>query len=256
MRSPRRGPERDDALSVVVEQRHALIAAIRATTGLDEHAAEDVLSLVTVRVLVNGAQTAPESWLRYMREADRSRVTTERRRTAPKIDRETDHLPTLADPPVDAVAARMMWLDAIEDLRALPDLERRVFWLRHYDDMTRAEIAAGTGLSLSSVDVRLRQARHRLVAGRRTREATPAYALVASFGHRFSRAGRPSRQSADADGRATRGVPGRFSSASPRTSQPSSRPAGPAVEGDDRRTAQHKPTTEHHPGRRPAPGKP
>lgn len=178
--SPRRDAHRD-AVASVVKQRDALIAAIRAETGLDQHAAEDVLSIVTVRVLANGAQTDPESWFRYMREAARRQASNERRAAVRAAARDESFIPVLADPPVDAVAARMVWLDAMADLAQLPDLERRVFWLRHYEGFSRVEIAAETGLTVSGVDVRLRQARSRLRQMLTARETHPAYLLLASF---------------------------------------------------------------------------
>lgn len=171
-------------VSVVFEQRERLLRAICALTGLDEHGAEDVLSAVTERVLRNGlAPRDGESWFAYMRDAARNEASNERRTAARAAQREA-HAFTLsgADSTVDGVAARMVWLDAMADLDRLPELERRAFWMRYYDDASHAEIAAATGLTLSGVAVRLRQAKERLRGFQQERTNSAPYLLLIALG--------------------------------------------------------------------------
>lgn len=172
----------DDVASVVVEQRDRLLRAICAATGLDQHAAEDVLSKVTERALRNGLAPRGESCLAYMRQAVRREAVSEVRRAARAADREiAAYQLSGVDATVDGVMARMVWLDAMADLDRLPEVERRVFWLRHYEALTYAEIAAAAGLTEDAVDARLRQAAKRLRAMQEQRESSRAYLLLAAL---------------------------------------------------------------------------
>lgn len=180
---------RADVLAVVIDQRDKLIRAVCAATGLDAHAAEDVVQDVTEKVLVSGrAPKQGESWLSYMSAAAVNRghnVRVSAERTAAR--EATFGELTGADAAVDTVAARTRWLDALQDLEGLPESGQRCFVLRHYMGYTYAEIAEATGLDEDAVDYRLRQAAEKLRKLQEQRERSPAYVLLASLGARFTR---------------------------------------------------------------------
>lgn len=97
---------------------------------------------------------------------DRYRRTKRRRATiTPGADQEADHRESLAaeEPsPERKVLGRELGERIAAALRALPERQRAVVVLRHYEEMTLEEISAALGLSLGTVKSSLHRALRRL----------------------------------------------------------------------------------------------
>ena len=69
---------------------------------------------------------------------------------------------TAAPPPPDRIAADETSCEVRSAVQALPPRDREVIVLKHFENLTSAEIAAMTGQSKNAVEVRLHRARARL----------------------------------------------------------------------------------------------
>lgn len=139
--------ERDDALDVVQE---AFVKAYQAAARWDGSAdAGPWLSRVTVNLAI-----------------DRWRRNRRRRQTFSPLA-EGDHLEALADPG-PAPDGRVLRREASDRLSLalgeLPERQRAVVVLRHYQELSLDEIAATLGMSLGTVKSSLHRALHRLRA--------------------------------------------------------------------------------------------
>jgi RNA polymerase sigma factor (sigma-70 family) len=177
-------PISDRALEAVTEQRERLVSGIMATCAVDRAAAEDLLQDVWVQVLDRGVSTDPESWFHYLRVAARNRHLDQRRSAARAEARAAvaatpQYLMPNKDSVVETVAGRMLLLDGLDDLAALPGRERSAFVLRYYFDLLPAGIGEEMGITPKQVDNLLQQAKARLAKRRAAREGSVAYALLA-----------------------------------------------------------------------------
>lgn len=137
----------DDALDVVQE---TFVKAFRNAARWDSSA--EVGPWLT-RIAVNQAID------RYRR--DKRRLAT----ITPLMDQGDDHRERLAveEPsPERRLLGRELGERIGAALRALPERQRAVFVLRHYEEMSLEEIAAALGLSLGTVKSSLHRAIHRL----------------------------------------------------------------------------------------------
>ena len=169
-----------------MEQWEDLVAAIVATTPLSRPDAEDVLQDFAVDLLdaVIVVSAEPESWLAYIKRALRNRALNKHRDETRAERRVQDGTPpdwliprrNLLN---EGIAVREVFLDAMTDLRRLPDAERELFLLRYWEDLKPKQIAERTGLTTKQVDKRLQQAKERLAKMRADRRETGAYALLA-----------------------------------------------------------------------------
>jgi RNA polymerase sigma-70 factor (ECF subfamily) len=140
--------QRDDALDVVQE---AFVKVFQAASRWDGSAeAGPWLSRITVNLAI-------DRWRR-----NRRRMAT----FAPLA--EDDHQRALADggaSPDRRVQGREAGERVAKALRVLPDRQRAVVVLRHYQDMSLEEIAQALGMSLGTVKSSLHRALHRMREG-------------------------------------------------------------------------------------------
>jgi len=137
--------EREDALDVVQE---AFVKVFQAASRWDGSAdAGPWLSRVTVNLSI-----------------DRWRRNRRRGQTFSPLA-EGDHLDVLADhrpPPDRGVEGRESGERLAVALRALPERQRAVVVLRHYQELSLEEIATTLGMSLGTVKSSLHRALHRM----------------------------------------------------------------------------------------------
>ena len=138
----------DDALDVVQE---AFVKAFQGAARWDGSAeAGPWLSRVTVNLAI-------DRWRRNRRRAQ----------TFSPLD-ESDHAAALASPgpsPDRRVQGREAGERVAAALAGLPERQRAVVVLRHYQDMSLEEIAGALGMSLGTVKSSLHRALHRMRAG-------------------------------------------------------------------------------------------
>jgi RNA polymerase sigma-70 factor (ECF subfamily) len=140
--------QRDDALDVVQE---AFVKVFQSAARWDGSAdAGPWLSRVTVNLAI-------DRWRRNRRRAQTFTPLAE-----------GDHSETLADlapAPDRSVLRREAGERVALALRALPERQRAVVVLRHYQDLSLEEIATTLGMSLGTVKSSLHRALHRMRAG-------------------------------------------------------------------------------------------
>jgi RNA polymerase sigma factor (sigma-70 family) len=183
---------REAMLAAVTEQRERLLAAIMRLTGLARADAEDVLQDVTYSMLDRDVVLDdPAKWFPYLKTAAVNRVRNGMRSAAREDERIGPDVhwltPGELPDPAEAVGRQMVLLDVLADLATLPEVEREVFWLRHYDDLKPAEIAARLGLRPRQVETRLRQAQRRMDALHARHRESHAYVLLAALLRRVPR---------------------------------------------------------------------
>ena len=180
-------------LAALTEQREKLLAAIIRLTGLGRADAEDVLQEITYHLLdKNIVLDDPTKWFPYLKTTALNRVRQDIRaatRGDERIDREAHWLtPAELPDPAELVGREMVLLDVLADLATLPELEREVFLLRHFDNVKPAEIAERLGLGPRQVETKLRQAKQRLDRLHALRRETDTYVFLATLTGRVRRA--------------------------------------------------------------------
>ena len=138
----------DDALDVVQE---VFVKAYQSASRWDGSAeAGPWLARITVNLAI-------DRWRRNRRRAQTFTPLAE-----------SDHVATLADlgpSPDRRVQGREAGERVAAALRGLPERQRAVVVLRHYQDMSLEEIAGTLGMSLGTVKSSLHRALHRMRAG-------------------------------------------------------------------------------------------
>jgi RNA polymerase sigma-70 factor, ECF subfamily len=100
----------------------------------------------------------PVAWLRRIarNEALRLKARQKRRQDEPLANDALDELPG------GAGANETDRLHVVELLAALPPADRRLLWLRYFEDLTQATVARRLGIPEGTVKVRLHRVRARL----------------------------------------------------------------------------------------------
>jgi RNA polymerase sigma-70 factor (ECF subfamily) len=162
-----------DALSVLMERHYRRIYRVALSYLRDPDAALDVVQETFVKAYQNAgrwdARSEVGSWLTRIginQAIDRYRRVRRRRASEEPIeDGAGDHDRRFGDgapSPERQMMGREMGARLERALRGLPERQRAVVVLRHYQDMTLEEIAQTLGLSLGTVKSSLHRAIHRL----------------------------------------------------------------------------------------------
>lgn len=127
-----------------------LRAYVRRRCG-DGVSAEDVLQETVLRMMERARTQEIEQPLAYAFRVADSVIYETRRRARPQTELCEDTL-ACALPGVDVqLEHRQRYARFAETLDRMPEMRRRVFVLRHYDGLSRTEIADLLGLSLEGV---------------------------------------------------------------------------------------------------------
>jgi RNA polymerase sigma-70 factor, ECF subfamily len=161
-----------EALGPLMERHHRRIYRIALSYLRDADEALDAVQETFVRAFKNAARWDPASealpWLvRIAVNHSIDRYRRSRRRMASEEALEPDHDAriTATDPsPERAVFGREVSERVAAAVRRLPDRQRDVFLLRHYDEMSLEEISVALDMSLGTVKSSLHRAVHRLRA--------------------------------------------------------------------------------------------
>src|SRR5919108_5225441 len=171
MRALARGDR--DALSPLMERHHRRLYRLALSYLRDPDEALDVVQETFVKAYVAAPRwddrSEVGSWLTRIginQAIDRYRRSRRRRRSEEPIeDGAADHdrrWTAAAASPERMVLGREVGEKIAAALRALPERQRAIFVLRHYDDMSLDEIARTLGISLCTVKSSLHRAIHRL----------------------------------------------------------------------------------------------
>jgi RNA polymerase sigma-70 factor (ECF subfamily) len=161
-----------DALSVLMERHYRRIYRVALSYLRDPEDALDVVQETFVKAFQNAsrwdARAEVGSWLTRIginQAIDRYRRTRRRRQTEAPLDDGGDHDPRWSDgapSPEREAMGREAGARLARALRILPERQRAIVVLRHYDQMTLDEIADTLGLSLGTVKSSLHRALVRL----------------------------------------------------------------------------------------------
>jgi RNA polymerase sigma factor (sigma-70 family) len=160
-----------EALAPLMERHHQRIYRIALAYLRNADDALDVVQETFVRAFRNASRWDPASevvpWLvRIAVNHSIDRYRRGRRRLAseePLVPGDHDARVTAGDPsPERKVFGREVSEQVAAALRRLPERQRQVFVLRHYDEMSLGEIAQSLGMSLGTVKSSLHRAVHRL----------------------------------------------------------------------------------------------
>jgi RNA polymerase sigma-70 factor (ECF subfamily) len=129
----------------------------------DTAIAKDITSETFVRVWTSGSEIRFETVKAYLFAIARNLYLHEQRvmRRSASI---TTEMPDTAAPPDDVAAARLELERTLKALQSFPEIDRTVLIMRAQDDLTYAEIARATGLSVSAVKVKVFRTRAKLQA--------------------------------------------------------------------------------------------
>src|ERR671911_1508433 len=162
-----------DALDPLMDRHHRRIYRVALSYLRDPDAALDVVQETFVKAFQNAARWDTRSevapWLTRIginQAIDRYRRVRRRRVSEePLDDGPGDHDRRWSDgapSPERQAIGRELGARIAGALRGLPERQRAIVVLRHYDDMTLEEIAETLGLSLGTVKSSLHRAIHRL----------------------------------------------------------------------------------------------
>lgn len=162
-----------DALAPLMERHYRRIYRVALSYLRDPDEALDVVQETFVKAFQHAARwdarSEVGSWLTRIginQAIDRYRRVRRRRRSEePLADGPGDHDARWSDAapsPEREVMGREMGARLAGALRGLPERQRAVVVLRHYEEMTLEEIADTLGLSLGTVKSSLHRAIHRL----------------------------------------------------------------------------------------------
>jgi RNA polymerase sigma factor (sigma-70 family) len=160
-----------DALAPLMERHHRRVYGIALGYLRNPDDALDVVQETFVRAFQHAARWDVETpvlpWLTRIavnQAIDRYRRTRRRRQSEEPLE-ETDHQQRLASgvpSPEQAAAGRELGARIKEALAALPERQRAVFVLRHYQDQSLQEIGEVLGINLGTVKSSLHRAVQRL----------------------------------------------------------------------------------------------
>jgi RNA polymerase sigma-70 factor (ECF subfamily) len=162
-----------EALSPLMERHHRRLYRLALSYLRDPDEALEVVQETFVKAYIAAPRwndrSEVGSWLTRIginQAIDRYRRSRRRRRSEePLEDGAVDHDRRYSAPgasPERAVLGREVGERIAGALRALPERQRAVFVLRHYDDMSLEEIARTLDVSLGTVKSSLHRAIHRL----------------------------------------------------------------------------------------------
>lgn len=161
-----------DALAVLMERHYRRIYRVALSYLRDPDDALDVVQETFVKAFQNAsrwdARAEVGSWLTRIginQAIDRYRRARRRRQTEEPLGDGADRDPRWSDgapSPERAAMGRETGARIARALRVLPERQRAIVVLRHYDDMSLDEIADTLGLSLGTVKSSLHRALHRL----------------------------------------------------------------------------------------------
>lgn len=162
-----------DALSVLMERHYRRIYRVALSYLRDPDEALDVVQETFVKAFQNAARWDARaevgSWLTRIginQAIDRYRRVRRRRQSEqPLEDGAGDHDGRWSDggpSPERQALGHEMGARIAGALRGLPERQRAIVVLRHYDEMTLEEIADTLGVSLGTVKSSLHRAIHRL----------------------------------------------------------------------------------------------
>lgn len=160
-----------EALSPLMARHYRRLYRICLSYLRDPEEALDAVQETFVKAFQNAGRWDGSSdagpWLTRIAvnmSIDRYRRTRRRRDTfSPLVDTDHDDKQAAEEPSPERRAASRETGARIEAaLGALPERQRAVFVLRHYEEMSLDEIAASLGLSLGTVKSTLHRAVHRL----------------------------------------------------------------------------------------------
>jgi RNA polymerase sigma factor CnrH len=162
-----------DALSALMERHYRRIYRVALGYLRDPDEALDVVQETFVKAFQNAARWDARSevapWLTRIginQAIDRYRRVRRRRLSEqPLADGPADHDARWSDrapSPERQALGHELGARIAGALRGLPERQRQIVVLRHYDDMTLDEIAVTLGLSLGTVKSSLHRAIHRL----------------------------------------------------------------------------------------------
>ena len=162
-----------EALAPLMERHHRRLYRLALSYLRDPDEALDAVQEVFVKAYQNaarwdgGAEVGP--WLTRIavnHSIDRYRRGRRRLAAETPLDEESgDHDPRLsadAPSPERRLLGREVGERIASALRGLPERQREVFVLRHYDEMTLEDIASTLELSLGTVKSSLHRAVHRM----------------------------------------------------------------------------------------------
>ena len=156
-----------DALNVLMERHHGRVYRIALSYLRNPDDALDVVQETFVKLFQNGWRWRGESefgpWLTRIavnQSIDQFRKGKRRRTREEPLEPEEQRA---ADPSPEGSAASQELGDRIgRAVRTLPERQRAVFVLRHYDEMSLPEIATSLGLNIGTVKSNLHRALARL----------------------------------------------------------------------------------------------
>lgn len=162
-----------DALAVLMERHYRRIYRVALSYLRDPDEALDVVQETFVKAFQNAARWDARaevgSWLTRIginQAIDRYRRVRRRRQSEqPLEDGAADHDGRWSDggpSPERQALGRELGARLAGALRGLPERQRAIVVLRHYDEMTLEEIADTLGVSLGTVKSSLHRAIHRL----------------------------------------------------------------------------------------------
>ena len=162
-----------DALAVLMERHYRRIYRVALSYLRDPDEALDVVQETFVKAFQNAARWDARaevgSWLTRIginQAIDRYRRVRRRRQSEqPLEDGAADHDGRWSDggpSPERQVLGHELGARLAGALRGLPERQRAIVVLRHYDEMTLEEIADTLGVSLGTVKSSLHRAIHRL----------------------------------------------------------------------------------------------